>query len=63
MALTRKHFVMIASAVRTARELHIYQLNRDPFEVVADILAVHLRKENPAFDIEKFLDACRGETT
>jgi hypothetical protein len=68
MGLTRKHFDTIAKAIRTAAtESGTYEdLDGWSYYIemnaVVDSVGKALAEENPNFDIEKFQNACWGET-
>ena len=51
--MTRKDFVMIADIING--------LHRDDREVVAGAFAHRLKASNPAFDSERFINACMKE--
>src|SRR5262245_33517175 len=51
MAMSKKHYIMIARIVRTIVD---DQLRAN----IADLFVVELRKDNPRFDYKRFLVAC-----
>ena len=50
--MTRKHFKAIAEN----------SMNRDQKVILADALRVPFKQANRAFDFNRFLDACLGES-
>jgi len=52
MKMTRKHFEIVAAAVANIT-------NRPDRWLVANMLADSFEKENPRFDRDKFITACR----
>ena len=60
--MTRKDYILIAAAIRTALEDIIREANRGvllpQFETLADAIAKALASDNPRFDRERFLKAC-----
>lgn len=56
--LTKKHFNMIAAALRQARQ-HTNPDEHNTIDVVADKLAEQFAKDNPRFDELQFLEACK----
>lgn len=67
MSLTRKHYVMIADALRSARETRVPQSARgDEFAFAVNAAALEiarrLAQENPRFDTARFLRAAGAVT-
>lgn len=56
--MTRKDYKLIADAVNEARLLSNYVLPERAIELVAQTLATALAKDNPRFDMERFIEAC-----
>jgi len=64
MSMTKKHFQMIADAIADTR--HAYVTTRESEEALgaldalAENLAHEFADENPRFDRDRFLDACKA---
>ena len=69
MALTRKHFELIAEAIRVERPTkpdprklnHVDVIVNATLDQIADNLAANLAMVNPRFDRERFIKATREE--
>lgn len=53
--MTRKDYKLIADAVNEARMLAEHP---DSVQLAAQTLATALAKDNPRFDMERFIEAC-----
>lgn len=53
--MTRKDYVLIASALKQAKEA----LDEDSYTHVVNAMANALISDNPAFDSRRFYEACR----
>ena len=56
--MTRAHYDLIATSIRAAAESLPLPYDRRVVGIVARGLSTYLAQTNPAFDYDKFLDAC-----
>lgn len=65
MSMTRKHFQLIADVIANrVKATHPTNLNRlSELEYIARDMATALATQNPAFDHQRFLDACGVQQT
>ena len=56
--MTRAHFKLIASSIAASAASLPFPADRRIVQIVARGLSTYLAQTNPAFDYEKFLDAC-----
>lgn len=56
MSMTRKHYELIAKAIR--REITAGRADRESAMHIGYGLAYFLEEDNPRFNRERFLDAC-----
>lgn len=54
--MTKKHFIAIANIVKSQ------DLTYDQREQLSLDFANYFRRENPRFDIQRFVNACRNKT-
>jgi hypothetical protein len=59
--MTHQHFRYIARIVRDVRETSPFPAEREAARRMMFVLARDLGRTNPAFDSERFKDACGGD--